>query len=109
AEDSRETFALALHALVAERVDQAELDQLQEQLLIRYDRAFREHKDLHLADSNVKGRSAVGAITLLGDRSARRIEEPIKKAPVDQGYDRKLVDLACQRVREQLIEEARKR
>ena len=51
---------------------------------------------------------AVGAVLLLNERSARRIEDTIKKALANRGFDAELVNVACQRVREQLLEEARK-
>jgi hypothetical protein len=108
AEQARAAFADALYALLAERGGQPEWDSLREQLLTRYDRAARDHKDLRLPDVDVKGRAAVGAVALLSERSAGQIEDTIKKALTKRGYDADLIDLACQRVREQLIEEARK-
>jgi hypothetical protein len=108
AEQVRAAFADALYALLAEHSGQPEWDTLREQLLVRYDRAAREFADLRLPDSDTKGRTAVGAVVLLRERSARRIEETIKKALTNRGYDVELVNVACQRVREQLTEEARK-
>jgi hypothetical protein len=107
-DQSREVFAEALYALLMDHGGQVEWDQLQQPLQTRYDRAARDHKALHLKESNIKGRAAVGAVSLLSERSTRRIEEAIKKALLNRGYDAELVNVACQRVREQLIEEARK-
>lgn len=108
ADDSRDQFALQLYSLVSEHGGQAEWDQLQEQLLIRYDRAARDHQRLRLAESNVKGRAAVGAVSLLAERSAPRIEDAIRKALLQRGYDADLVEAACKRVREQLLAQAKK-
>jgi hypothetical protein len=107
-DESREAFAEALYAVLVDHGGQAEWDQLQQPLLSRYDRAARDHQALHLKESNLKGRAAVGAVSLLSERSTRRIDEAIKKALLNRGYDAELVNVACQRVREQLIEEARK-
>lgn len=107
-DESREVFAEALYALLLDHGGAAEWDQLQQPLQSRYDRVAREHKALLLKESNIKGRAAVGALSLLSERSARRMEEAIKKALLNRGYDAELVNVACQRVREQLIEEARK-
>lgn len=108
ADAGRQAFADALYGLLVERGGQPEWEELREQLLARYQRAARENKDLQLPDGDVKGRAAVGAVVVLSERSARRIEEAIKKALTNRGYDAELVTVACQRVREQLIEEARK-
>jgi hypothetical protein len=108
AEQARAAFAEALYALLAERGGQPEWESLREQLLTRYDRAARDHKELRLPDGDVKARTAVGAVALLSERSTRQIEDAIKKALTKRGYDAELINLACQRVREQLIEEARK-
>jgi hypothetical protein len=108
AEDSRDEFAEALYTLIVDHGGAAEWEQLQQPLQARYSRAVRDHKALHLKESNLKGRAAVGAVSLLSERSTRRIEEAIKKALLNRGYDAELVNVACQRVREQLVDEARK-
>jgi hypothetical protein len=108
ADQARTAFADALYAMLTERAGQPEWDSLREQLLTRYDRAARDHKDLQLPEGDVRGRTAVGAVALLSERSARQIEDTIKKALTKRGFDAELINVACQRVREQLIEEARK-
>src|SRR5262245_38384060 len=105
---ARVAFASALYAVLAERGGQPEWDALREQLLARYDRAARESKNLRLPVTDTNGRAAVGAVVLLSERSARRIEDAIKKALTNRGYDAELVSVACQRVREQLMEDARR-
>jgi hypothetical protein len=106
-DQARQAFAGALHLLLTEHGGQPEWDTIREQLLARYDRAARENKDLRLPETDVKGRTAVGYVLLLNERSARRIEDTIKKALSNRGFDAELVNVACQRVREQLLEEAR--
>jgi hypothetical protein len=106
ADESREQFAEALYKYLADQSSQREWDQIQEQLQTRYDRAARDHKDLRLRSAN--GRAAVGAVSLLSERSASRIEAAIRKALLGRGFDEKLVQVACQRIREHLIEEAKK-
>ncbi len=107
-DQARAALANAIYTFLAERGGQTEWESLRESLLIRYERAARENKDLRLPDKDVKGRQAIGAVMLLSERSSRRIEETIKKALASRGYDPELIQVACQRIREQLIEEARK-
>ena len=106
---ARQAFADALYSLLVERGGQSEWDALRDPLLARYESAAREHPELRLPESDARGRAAVGAAVLLSQRTTRRIEDAIKKALADRGFDPELVNVACQRVREQLIEEARKR
>jgi hypothetical protein len=108
ADQARQAFANALNLLLTERGGQPEWDTIREQLLARYDRVARGNKDLRLPETDVKGRMTIGYVLLLNERSARRIEDAIKKALANRGFDAELVNVACQRVREQLIEEARK-
>ena len=105
---ARQAFADALFDVLMERGGQPEWEAIHDQLIARYERAARENQNLRLPDDDVKGRSAVGAVILLNERSARKIEETIKKALNNRGFDAELVNVACQRVREQLMEEARK-
>jgi len=108
ADQVRQAFADALYDLLAQRGSPSELDSIRDHLLVRYDRAVRDQPELRLPEGDVKGRTAIGAVALLSDRSARRIEEAIRKALTNRGYDAELVNVACQRIREQLIEEAKK-
>jgi hypothetical protein len=106
-DDARERFAVALHALLIEQGGPREWNQTQTQLLARYERLAREQKDLRLADGNTKGKVAVGAASVLSQRTAGRIEELIRQALLKKGYDPELVRLACERVHEQLTSEVR--
>jgi hypothetical protein len=108
ADQARQAFADSLYVLLAERGGQQEWDSIREPLLARYESAARAHPELRLPEGDAKGRAAVGATVLLSERSAHRIEETIKKALANRGFDPELVNVACQRVREHLIEEARK-
>ena len=105
---ARQAFADALFDVLMERGGQAEWEAMHDQLIARYERAARDNQNLRLSDDDVKGRSAVGAVLLLNERSTRRIEEAIKKGLNNRGFDAELVNVACQRVREQLMEEARR-
>jgi hypothetical protein len=105
---AQQAFADALFDLLTERGGKPEWDAIHDQLIARYEKAARENENLRLPDDDVKGRSAVGAVLLLNERSTRKIEEVIKKALNHRGFDAELVKVACQRVREQLIEEARR-
>src|SRR5262249_8700735 len=105
---ARQAFADALFEVLTERGGQPEWEAIHDQLIARYERAARENQNLRVPDDDMKGRSAVGAVLLLNERSARKIEETIKKALNNRGFDAELVNVACQRVREQLMEEARR-
>jgi hypothetical protein len=103
----REQFAEALFDLLADQGGQREWDRLQEQLHLRYDRVAREHGELRIRNTNPKARAAIGAVSLLAERSASRIESAIKKALLKRGFDEELVQVACQRIHEHLIEQAK--
>jgi hypothetical protein len=100
----REQFAAALYELLADQ----EWDRIPEPLQTRYVRAAKDHPELRLKSANLKGRAAVGAVSLLAERSAGRIEAAIKKALLKRGFDEELIQIACQRIHEHLIEEAKK-
>jgi hypothetical protein len=102
ADESRDRFARALCELVQERGGRHELTQSRAELLARYERLAREHKDLQLADSDTEGKLAVGAVDVLGGRSADRVEELVRKALTDKGFHPTLVKTACDFVHEQL-------
>ncbi len=107
-DDTRDRFAEALHDLLRERMGPREWAQAQDVFLARYERAAKAHPDLRLAETNQKGRLAVGAVGVLSRRGADRVEEAMKKALANKGFDAALVDIAAARVREQLLEDARR-
>jgi hypothetical protein len=75
--------------------------------LAQYQRLARDHKDLQLRDSNTEGKLAVGAVEVLSQRSADRVEELVRKALSDKGFHPNVVKTACDFVHEQLSADAR--
>lgn len=106
-EDGRDRFALALHDLLQERLGKREWAQSQEAFLARYERIARQRPELRLADANTKGKLAIGALGVLSGRSADHVEELVKKGLANKGFDASLVNLAAERVRDGLLDEAR--
>lgn len=106
-DDGPDRFALALHDLLQERLDKREWAQSQQAFLARYERIARQRPELRVADANTKGKLAIGAIGVLSGRSADRVEELVKKGLANKGFDALLVDLAAERVRNSLLDEAR--
>jgi hypothetical protein len=107
ADASRERLAEALHDLLQERMGKREWAQAETQLVARYERAIRDHPQLRVEESNQKGKLAIGAVSLLSQRSADRMEEVIRKALVNRGYDPALIDAAAERIRQQLLDDLR--
>lgn len=106
-EASLERFTQALYDLVLEQGGSREWSQTQNQLLTQYERAARRHKELRLKDNNQRGRMAVGAVGILSQRSADRVEDLVKKALATKGYDPRLIQLAAEHVHEQLLAEVK--
>lgn len=99
-EEARERFAQALHALL---VKQGAIHEwTQPQLEVHYRRAVQEHKDLRVHDTNAEGKRGVGAVSMLSQRSADRVEELVRKALSNKGFDPRLVKTACELVHEQI-------
>jgi hypothetical protein len=103
-DDSREHFADALHDLLRERM-RSEWDLARPHLLDAYERAARQRPELRLKESDAKGKEAVGAALILSGRGADRVEEVVRTALSNKGYDPGLVKAAAERVREQLIDD----
>jgi hypothetical protein len=99
----RERFARALYDVLVERGGRREWSENQPQLLAQYDRLVKDHKDLRLDDGDTEGKVAVGAIDVLSQRSADRVEEMVRKALSDKGFHPDLVKKACEFVHEQLV------
>jgi hypothetical protein len=102
---SRERFADALHEVLRERMGPREWEQARPYLLAAYERAARQHPDLRLNDSDVKGKEALGAVLILSGRGADRLEEVVRLALSNKGYDPGLVKTAAERVRQQLLDD----
>jgi hypothetical protein len=106
-EDFPERFTKALYDLLQEQAGSREWGQTQNQLLVQYERVAAQHRELRLRDTNIKGKMALGAVGVLAQRSADRVEELVKKALSNKGYDPKLIQLAGEHVHEHLLAEAR--
>jgi hypothetical protein len=108
-DESREHFAEALHDVLQEHVGPVEWEKARPHFLSAYDRLVRDHPDLRLKDTNVKGKVAVGALLVLSGRSADNVEKVMQSALKDRGYDPSLVKLAAESVRQKLIDDVRER
>jgi hypothetical protein len=102
-EEARDRFAEALYTLLLEQGGRREWSQGEAQLLARYEQAAQKHKELRLSDGNTKGKLAVGAASVLSQRSADRVEEMVRRALTDKGFHPKLVDAACEMVHQQMV------
>jgi hypothetical protein len=91
--------------LLTEQGGPREWGQTEPQLLERYERVAQRHKELRLDSANVKGKAAVGAASVLSQRSADRVEEAVRKALTDKGFHPDLVQTACKMVHQQLTTE----
>jgi hypothetical protein len=97
--DSRERFALALHRLLQK--PGGKRDWTSHQLLNQYERLAASDDDLRL--TGLDGKLAVGQIGLLLKRRPAQIEEQVREALTNRGFDPELIEVACRRVHEQLI------
>jgi hypothetical protein len=104
-----ERFTQALFDLILEQGGAREWSQSQNQLLAHYERVARRHKDLRLGENYQRGRMAVGAVGILAQRSADWVGEVVKKALASKGYDPRLIQLAAEQVREQLLTEVKEK
>jgi hypothetical protein len=102
-DDSLARFADALHDLLKKRMGDRDWEEARPHLLAAYERAARQSPDLRLKDSDVNGREALGAVLVLSGRGADRIEEVVRLALANKGYDPALVKAAADRVRQQLL------
>jgi hypothetical protein len=102
ATEARERFARALYAVLQERGGRQDLTQNRVELIAQYERLVREHKDLRLDDADADGQVAVGAVSVLAQRSGDRVEELVRKALTGKGFDAHLVKVACELVHDQL-------
>jgi hypothetical protein len=103
-DDSRERFADALHDLLQSRM-KSEWEKARPHLLAAYERAAASRPELRLKENDVKGREALGAVLLLSGRSADRVDEAVRTALSNKGYDPALIKTAAERVRQQLLDD----
>jgi hypothetical protein len=107
-DETHDRFAEALHDLLLERMGKREWEQAQPVFLARYERAARARPGLRVEDANIKGKLAVGAVSVLSGRSADHVEDAVRKALANRGYDAMLIDAAAERVRQQILEDSKK-
>jgi hypothetical protein len=104
ADETRERFAEALYEVLA---DNGVVPQKQDEaFLAEYDRLARDRAALSVG--NRKGRIAVGAVGALSQRSIPRIEDLIRKALQNKGFDKDLIEAAVKKVREELTAEPKR-
>src|SRR5262249_46990928 len=97
----REKLARALHRLLLKEAAPGEFNQGDPRYRNYYKSLLAQDKDLYV-DSK-EGRTVVGALSVLARRRIDHIETLIRQAlPSNSGFDPKLVDLACERVRKEL-------
>jgi hypothetical protein len=99
ADHSGERFTHALYRLL--RKPGAATEWSTEEVVRQYERLVAEDPDLRQAGP--EGKEVAVAVSVLSRRHATRIEQAIRMAL--KGYDPRLVNLACQQVREQLVAE----
>jgi hypothetical protein len=103
--ESAEALALGLYQLLRGE-GAVELTAAEGPLIARYDRLAARDTALRVADK--KGRAAIGLVSVLAGRSADRVARLIEDEFKEKGYDRDLVRLISQRVRDRLLAEVRK-
>lgn len=109
-EETADRFARALYDLLSEKgVGEREWTRDRVALLDRYEGLVRRHPALRLGSDGEQGKMAVAVTSLLASRSGPRVEESIRKALKDKGFSDRLIDVACEYVREQLAQESRDR
>jgi hypothetical protein len=108
-EDGRDRFARALYQLLAEKGGDVEFKDDRAAMLARYADLARQHRDLALSAENERGKLAVAAASVLAGRSADRVEDSVRRALTGKGYSDRLIQAACEQVREQLGGEVRNR
>jgi len=97
----RDRFVAALHELIMEQGENREWETEKGRLIERYERLVRTHKDLRVRDGSERDRITVAAIGVLAERSADRIENEVRKALSNKGFSDRLIQVACEHVREQ--------
>jgi hypothetical protein len=104
ADAQRDRLLAALHELLIEQGGNREWEAEKSRLLARYERLARTHKDLQLRDGSERDRITLAAISILAERSADRIEDEVRKALSNKGFSDRLIQAACEHVREQFVE-----
>jgi hypothetical protein len=105
----RDRFLAALHEVLIERGGNQEWETRKGELLARYEQLARSDKDLRLPGDSERDRLTIAAISILAERSADRIENEVRKALSDKGFSDRLIQAACEHVREQFDASAKRR
>lgn len=105
ADAGRDRFVAALHELLLERGGKSAWNTDKSRLLVRYERLIRTHKDLRVRDDNETDRLTVAVLSELAERSPERIEEEVRQALNNKGYSDRLIQAACEHIREQFAAE----
>ncbi len=99
----RDRFVAALYELLIEHGGSREWEAEKAQLLERYQRLVRTHKDLRLPDASERDRITIAAISVLSERSADHIEDEVRKALNNKGFSDRLIQAACEHIHEQFV------
>jgi hypothetical protein len=105
----RDRFVAALHDFLLERGDRRSWEADKSRLLARYEQMIRAHKDLRVRDDRESDRLTVALVGTLAERSPQRIEEEVRKALSNKGFSDRLIQAACEHVREQFEAENKQR
>jgi hypothetical protein len=103
---ARDRFAAATYELLVEQGGRREWEEAKGALLARYERLVHDRKELRLADDDEKGKMLVAAVSILAGRSADRVEGMVRQA-LEKGFSKRLIDAACEQIREQFQGETR--
>lgn len=97
----RDHFVAALREMLLEHGDRRQWEADKSRLLARYERLVRTHKDLRVRDDRETDRLTVAVLSVLAERSPERIEEEVRKALSNKGFSDRVIQAACDHVREQ--------
>lgn len=107
-EPGHDRFLAALHELLIEQGGKREWEAEKGRSLARYERLVRTHKDLRVHDGSERDRITIAAISVLAERNVDRIEEEVRKALSNKGFSDRLIQAACEHVREQFAANPRR-
>jgi hypothetical protein len=96
----RDRFVDALRSVLDQ--DGAHMGQADQAALVaRYERLVKTHTDLRVRDDDTRAKCTIAALSVLGERSADRIEDTVRRALSDKGFSDRLIKAACDHVHEQ--------
>lgn len=100
----RDRFLAALHDLLSERGGSREWKANKDRLLARYERLVKKHPDLRVDNGKERDQLTVAVLSVLAERSTERIENEVRKALSNKGFSDRLIQAACDHIREQFAE-----